>query len=147
MRKTQERLSVEGGDYTKEEILGTLETFFKNVRGVALVFLFGSTATGHAHEGSDVDIGVSFKTRPRIDRIMDLRDRLISLLKRDVDLVDLNRASPILKMQVLRSGTLVFAADKKQLSQFFVDTVNQYDDLKRIRKPCEESLLRGRLYA
>jgi predicted nucleotidyltransferase len=147
MRKGQQNLSSEARDPTKEEILGILETYFKNVQGVALVFLFGSTATNRAHRKSDVDIGVLFKTRPRIQHIIRLRDDLISLLRREVDLSVLNEASPILKMQVLKNGTLVYAGDKRQFSQFFVDTVNQYDDLKRIRKPCEESILRGRLYA
>jgi predicted nucleotidyltransferase len=147
MRKGQQNLSSEARDSTKEEIIEMLETFFKDVHGVALVFLFGSTATGLAHRKSDVDIGVLFKTRPRIDRIIRLRDKLISVLRKEVDLSVLNEASPILKMQVLKNGTLVYAADKRQFSQFFVDTVNQYDDLKRIRKPCEESILRGRLYA
>jgi predicted nucleotidyltransferase len=147
MRKCREGLTIEARDPTKEEILGVLETFFNHVQGVVLVFLFGSTATHRAHRMSDVDIGVLFKTRPRIDRIIRLRDKLISLLRKEVDLSVLNEASPILKMQVLKNGTLVYAADKAQFSQFFVDTVNQYDDLKRIRKPCEESILRGRLYA
>jgi predicted nucleotidyltransferase len=147
MRKSQEGLTIEARDPTKEEILGMLETFFKEVQGVALVFLFGSTATNRAHRRSDVDIGVLFKSRPRIDRIIRLRNNLISVLRKEVDLSVLNQASPILKMQVLKNGTLVYAADKSQFAQFFVDTINQYDDLKRIRKPCEESMLRGRLYA
>ena len=59
----------------------------------------------------------------------------------------LNDASPVLKMQVLKKGLLLYARNKKQLHQFFVETVNQYDDLKRIRKNCEDSILRGRIYA
>ena len=83
MRKAQENLSGEARDPTKEEILGMLETYFKDVQGVALVFLFGSTVTNRAHRKSDVDIGVLFKTRPRIQRIIRLRDDLISLPRRE----------------------------------------------------------------
>lgn len=147
MRKTEEKHSIDAINCSKADIYGMLGIFFKDVQGVVLAFLFGSMATGHTHRKSDVDIGVFFKTRPRIDRIIHLRDELGYLLKREVDLIVLNEASPILKMQVLKNGTLVYAADKRQFPQFFVDTVNQYDDLKRIRKPCEESILRGRLYA
>ena len=62
MRKTRERLPIEARDSTKEEIIEMLGTFFKDVHGVALVFLFGSTATNRARRKSDVDIGVLFKT-------------------------------------------------------------------------------------
>lgn len=147
MKKMQESLSSGARGLKKEEILGSLETYFKNVQGVGLVFLFGSTATNRSHGKSDVDIGVMFKTRPHIQHVIRLRDDLISLLRREVDLSALNEASPILRMQVLKNGTLVYASDKRQFAQFFVDTLNQYDDLKRIRKPCEEGILRGRLYA
>ena len=96
---------------------------------------------------SDVDIGILFRTVPDIYAINDLTEELSSLLQREVDLVVLNHASPVLKMQVLKNGILIYASDRRHFHQFFVDTVNQYDDLKRIRKNCEDSILKGRIYA
>ena len=37
--------------------------------------------------------------------------------------------------------------NSKPFHHFFADTINQYDDLKRIRKKCEESVFKGRIYA
>jgi len=37
--------------------------------------------------------------------------------------------------------------DKKFYNQFYVDTLNQYDDLKQMRKICEDNILKGRIYA
>jgi hypothetical protein len=128
-------------------ILEALEAFFMDIQGVALVFLFGSMATGRTHGKSDADIAVLFNSPPSVVHINDVRDKLSAVLKQEVDLIPLNHASPILKMQVLKNGVLVCASDKKHFYQFFVDTVNQYDDLKRVRRTCEESILRGRLYA
>lgn len=129
------------------ELVGVLEPFLTRRKAILLVFLFGSSASGRTHPESDVDIGILFGSVPNVSRINSLTAELSSLLKREVDLVVLNHASPILRMQVLKKGLLVFARDLKVYHQFFVDTVNQYDDLKRIRKTCEDNILRGRMYA
>ncbi len=62
-------------------------------------------------------------------------------------IVTLNNASPVIKMQVLKKGTLLVSKDPKVYNEFFVNTVKQYDDLKRTRKEIEEKILRGRIYA
>jgi predicted nucleotidyltransferase len=129
------------------EFVGVLEPFLAQEKGILLVFLFGSSVSRRMHPASDVDIGILFGSIPNISQINALTAELSSLVKKEVDLVVLNRASPILKMQVLKKGVLVFARDLKVYHQFFVDTVNQYDDLKRIRKTCEDNILRGRMYA
>jgi len=76
-----------------------------------------------------------------------LTEELSSILGREVDLVALNQSSPVFKMQILKNGILIYSRNKKYYHQFFVDTLNQYDDLKRIRKPCEENILKGNIYA
>jgi hypothetical protein len=50
-------------------------------------------------------------------------------------------------MQILKYGKMIYTRRKKYFYEFYTDTVNQYDDLKRIRKNCEENILRGRVYA
>lgn len=124
-----------------------LKAFFSEEQGTLLAFLFGSFANKRMRRSSDVDIGILFRTVPDAYAINDLREKLSSLLQREVDLVTLNQASPVLKMQVLKNGILIYVSHRKYFHQFFVDTVNQYDDLKRIRKNCEESILKGRIYA
>ena len=128
-------------------LANSLKIFLGERPEILLAFLFGSFASKRAHSSSDVDIGILFKTVPKIDAINDIAEELSSIFEREVDLAVLNHASPILKMQVLKNGMLLYARDKKHFHQFFVDTVNQYDDLKQIRKTCEESILKGRIYA
>jgi len=129
------------------EFVSVLEPFLARRKSIRLVFLFGSSVSRRIHPASDVDIGILSDSVPNLSRINALAVELSSLLKKEVDLVVLNHASPILRMQVLKKGVLVFARDLKLYHQFFVDTVNQYDDLKRIRKTCEDNILRGRMYA
>ena len=129
------------------KLLKSLKTFFKGRHKILLAFLFGSFASNCSRPSSDVDIGILFETVPDIYVINGLTEELSSILPREADLVVLNHASPVLKMQILKNGILIYSSNKKYFHQFFADTVNQYDDLKRIRKNCEENILKGRIYA
>jgi len=134
-------------DIKDSEIFIRLADFFGKKSEVLLVFLFGSAASGKMAEGSDIDIGILFENQPDVYEINELKSELNEIFKKGIDIADLNSASPILKMQVLKNGALVFAKDKKIYNQFYVDTINQYDDLKQIRKICEDNILKGRIYA
>jgi uncharacterized protein len=129
------------------QIVESLKHFFNRKRDILIAFLFGSFATQCVSRSSDVDIGVFFKTAPDRNTINHVVEKLSSILQREIDLVILNQASPVLKMQILKNGILLHAPKRKHFYQFFTDTVNQYDDLKQIRKLCEENILKGRIYA
>ncbi|MEN6376036.1 MAG: nucleotidyltransferase domain-containing protein [Smithella sp.] len=134
-------------DKINSEIIDKLKDYFEITSGVLLVFLFGSAVSGKMTEESDIDIGILFENEPDIFEINELKSELNGILKREIDIAVLNSAAPVLKMQVLKKGILVFTKDKKYYNQFFVDTINQYDDLKQTRKICEDNILKGRIYA
>jgi len=134
-------------DKINSEILAKLADYFEIKSGVLLVFLFGSAASGKMTEESDIDIGILFEKQPDIFEINELKSELNGILKREIDIAVLNAAAPVLKMQVLKKGIPVFTKDKKYYNQFFVDTINQYDDLKQTRRVCEDNILKGRIYA
>ncbi|HNS56470.1 MAG TPA: nucleotidyltransferase domain-containing protein [Smithellaceae bacterium] len=134
-------------DKIKSEILSQLADYFRIKPGVQLVFLFGSAASGKMTDESDIDIGILFESEPDIFEINELKSELNGILKREIDIAVLNSAAPVLKMQVLKKGIPVFTKEKKYYNQFFVDTINQYDDLKQTRKICEDNILKGRIYA
>ncbi len=124
-----------------------LEKFLSECSDVILVFLFGSFAGGNVTILSDLDIAIFFSNTTDFYRINDLREKLSEMLNIEVDIVVLNTASPVIKMQVLKKGTLLVNKDPHVYNEFFVNTVKEYDDLKRTRKEIEEKILRGRIYA
>jgi predicted nucleotidyltransferase len=63
---------------------------------VRSIGVFGSTATGHSKEQSDVDILVELN-EPTFDHYMELKFRLEEILGRDVDLVLKDALKPRLK--------------------------------------------------
>jgi uncharacterized protein len=110
--------------------------------GLDVLWLFGSEASGGARPDSDVDLAVLFRGRPEPLEVLDAQGDLAELLGREVDLVDLDRASPILGMQVLRSGRLVVDRNPSRRYAFFSKTVSLYEDVKIGRREAEQALFR-----
>ncbi len=114
---------------------------------IAFAFIFGSFSEGNVTAHSDIDIAVFFCTPADFYRINDLRETLSKELKIETDIVNLNNASPIIRMQVLKKGILLLKNNTHAYNDFFVKTVKEYDDLKRTRKEIEDNILRGKIYA
>ncbi len=123
-----------------------LRDFFSKEKDVALAILMGSFAKGTARKDSDVDVALLFSSPPDFTEILDFKYRLSVLLNKEVDLVVLNTAGPVIKMQALKTGVVLYSRDNAY-EDFFVRTLNEYDDLKYYRREIEENILRGRLYA
>ncbi len=70
------------------------------------VYRFGSTASAQEHAESDLDIAVL--AGDPIDAVarFELQERLAAAVGRDVDLVDLRRASTVMAMQVISTGRI-----------------------------------------
>ena len=129
------------------DVTEKLEKFFEICSDVVLVFVFGSVVKGKMTPFSDLDIAIFFSKTTDLYRVNDLKEKLSEILNIAVDIVVLNNASPIIKMQVLKNGALLINKDPRTYNEFFVKTVKEYDDLKRTRKEIEENILRGRIYA
>jgi len=109
--------------------------------GVAIVYLYGSEALGRATRFSDVDIGVVFRN-PRILRHRDrraslraalircLRPRGVSLAFRELDLVLLQTASPILQFEAIRAGRPLFAADRVFQADYEASVIRDFLDVR-----------------
>jgi len=111
------------------------------------VYLFGSAAANRLTPESDVDIGILFRQKPSALELLQLQQEFTDVLGIQADVVNLDDASPILRMQVLKYGIRVYTKDVRRVNEFFVRTINEYDDLKRVRKPIEDNILKGRIYA
>jgi uncharacterized protein len=108
--------------------------------GLNTLWLFGSEAQGRTRPDSDVDLAVLFQRRPTALEILEARTDLEELLHREVDLVDLDQASPILGMQVLRHGRLLIDRNPERRHAFFSRTISMYEDVKIVRRDAERRL-------
>lgn len=97
--------------------------------GVLLLVQFGSSVTGRLHPGSDVDFGVLVERMPdsfsaHADLIADLQ---LLVPDREVDLVFLNRADPLLLKQITDHCELVYGS-RRRLDQLKLYAFKRYQD-------------------
>ncbi len=120
--------------------------------GVVSVYAFGSVPEGRPHRESDLDIGVLFDwaayptARARFEAELDLRVTLSpAVVGRELDLVVLNDAPPLLGRHIVR-GTRVFLADAEADHAFQRDVQLRAADLepfiRRMRADLRASLHR-----
>jgi len=104
-----------------EKVLEGLKTYFEGRDDVSFAFLFGSAVRGRIRLEGDVDIAVYFKPEKEIEweafnktykgetRIaLDLE----RLLKKEVDLVVLNRARAVISDEIIRKGKPLIIKDR-----------------------------------
>ena len=75
---------------------------------IKVMYLFGSYASGTSRSDSDVDIAVFTDGRETPTMDLDLGVFLQQRLKRPVDVVIMQKASPILQHEVLRKKVCIF---------------------------------------
>jgi predicted nucleotidyltransferase len=115
-----------------EEIHDGVQGVGDRVPDLELVVLFGSTAKGRRRAGSDVDVAVRCAGPADLDV---LHGVLAPVLGTDrLDLVDLHRVSPLLAMEVARSGRLLYESRRGTFRQFQSLASRRYCDTAKLRR-------------
>ncbi len=109
--------------------------------GAEVIWIFGSEAAGTARESSDLDVAALFRRSPKAVELMNARTELSEVLQRAVDLVDLEIASPILAMQVVRHGTLISDENPSRRVRFLAGLPGRYEEVVRARREAEKRLV------
>jgi predicted nucleotidyltransferase len=123
MPKTTQMISI-------EEIRNRLAPIFKD-EGLKIALLFGSAVLGKVHNQSDIDLAFLFD-RPA--DILSLTNSVIRLLHADnIDVVDLRRASPLLKFSVAKNGRLLYERQPGLFNEFYSLAFRMYVDTKKLR--------------
>ena len=99
------------------------------------VYLFGSLATGSARADSDLDL--AFLPSGPVDPLacFNAAQEIAELFGREVDLVDLTKASTVLAKEVLRTGWLLEETDRNARQEFEMRTLADYARLNEERQP------------
>ena len=89
-----------------------------SVDGLLAIYLFGSAEKGTMHIDSDIDIAVQTAGTNDPVKLWHTSNRLAKILKKNVDLVDLNVASTVMKMQIISTGRRIYSIDATNSEQF-----------------------------
>ena len=122
-----------------------LPFFFEEEKPIVVAYLFGSMAKGTAGRLSDVDIAIlmSRDHRPTLDYHLYLMSKLANILRREVDVVILNEATPLLRFEVIKHGKVLYCRDEIERIAFEERTIDEYLDMNKIEKEYLECLLQG----
>ncbi|MDP3016421.1 MAG: nucleotidyltransferase domain-containing protein, partial [Deltaproteobacteria bacterium] len=98
------------------------------------IYLFGSSVQGTPGLESDIDLAI-LPVQPLnpLER-WNLAQDLANLLKREVDLVDLRKASTVMRMQVISSGQYLYESNRQERDRFEDYVFSSYARLNEERK-------------
>jgi uncharacterized protein len=103
-----------------------------------LMVLFGSSAKGKTHARSDIDLAFSF--RDKID-LIDLTNKVaISLGTDAVDVVDMRKASPLLRFAVAKTGRVLYEKTPGLFHSFCSLAFRVYVDTGKLREARAQSI-------
>lgn len=94
-----------------------------------MLVLFGSRATGRIHKESDADFAAIFSLPLTLQRELQLRHELSQLFGSEVDLVDLQKAPPLLLHEITTHGRKLFGSNV-EFSQLKRKAFHRYEDYK-----------------
>lgn len=113
-----------------------------------IVILFGSAAAGRMREDSDIDIAFLSDKNLSEYEVFEIAQELGNVLGRDVDLIDMSKASTVFKANILGTGKIIYSADEKRKHEFQIRTFKEYSLLNEERKEILDKIReRGTIYA
>ena len=100
---------------------------------IEVLYLFGSYASGSADCDSDVDVALfvddsKYSDNPLVD--LEVGCLLDKEINKRVDVVVMNRVSPIVQHEVLRTGKRLFERSPKSRCSFELKSFKEYVDVK-----------------
>ena len=107
------------------------------------IILFGSYARGDQRQDSDVDIAIKTKKEISKKEIFELTQELEQLLKKDVDLVDLNAISDSFRYEILMNGQILYCEDSYKFDLYKLDMFREYLELNESRKDIIDNIKNG----
>jgi len=119
--------------------------------GVQAIYLFGSWGTEDEWPTSDVDIAILLP--PQAAKILgalelvNIQNKLSSLLRKPVDLLNLRRVSTVFQKEVVMADRRIYTADEYAAEEFEMLTLSFYQKLNEERaEVLAEGLRSGRFY-
>lgn len=128
-----------------QQVADLMAALSERVPGLRLVYLFGSTAKGRRHPGSDIDIALLAASPLGQVARFDLAAWLAEQLGAEVDLIDLSQASTVMQKEVVAHAQLVFGDEIARVA-YEGRVLSAYARLNEERRPILERIAReGRI--
>jgi len=115
---------------TTAELLDRIAQVVGRHADVRFALLFGSAAKKGPDAARDIDVAVRFARSPSWMEMARLAGRIEDEIGRDVDLVDVDAATTLLRWEIVRTGLAVPVGDAEALTCFRARVPLEYFDLE-----------------
>ncbi len=131
---------------SRENINNIIELLINKLSPVFII-IFGSAAKDMLREDSDIDVAFfSDKIYSKYE-VFIAGQKLAAILGRDVDLIDIKKASTVFKAQILSNGKIIYSRDEVQTKIFYMEAYGEYCKLNEERKEILDRVKeRGAIY-
>ena len=114
---------------------------------VVAIYLFGSAAAGELRADSDIDLAVLPAAPMPAAQLWSLAQELAVSAGRDVDLINLQSASTVMRAQVISTGKRLYCANELLCGEFEDRVYADYARLNEGRRYILDDIReRGRIY-
>jgi len=111
-----------------DEIFKKLKEFLEKDPNISFALVFGSAAEGRLRKDSDIDVAIYVTKELEPLEYLKLATKLSDLIKREVHLIILNTASPLLRHQILKERKILFIKDFDTYAKFREKTMTDYEE-------------------
>lgn len=126
-------------DEADRELLRAIRDVAARQSGLRLLVLFGSRARSEATRRSDWDFG--YVGDELLDRERFVADLVATTETDAIDLVDLDRASGLVRFRAARDAVVVFESADEVFARFWFDAVSYWCDMGPIIRAGYDDLL------
>jgi uncharacterized protein len=119
---------VGSGEKMRAPDLNHLEKVFKKYPDVLAVYLFGSTSSGRAHRGSDLDLAVVPGTKELMAKKLEILADLAREGFCNVDLIFIDGDDVVLHYEAVRRNKLVYQIPSFERGTTYSNVVRKYLD-------------------
>lgn len=113
------------------DIIKKCKSILMDYEDIIFAYIFGSYVQGKMRADSDIDIAIYLGKKMDIETYLEIKMHLSDACKREVDLIVLNDAIPLLKYQIYKNNISLFIRDKTIETRYKVKTLFEYSDMKR----------------
>jgi predicted nucleotidyltransferase len=113
------------------DIINKSKDILMEYENIIFAYIFGSYAQGKIRSDSDIDIAIYLENSIDMETYFEIKISLMEACKREIDLVILNDATPLLKYEIYRNNILLFTRDKTEETNYKVKVLFEYNDINR----------------
>jgi predicted nucleotidyltransferase len=107
-----------------------------------LIYYFGSAVRGELRPDSDLDFAFLAERLTDGYQVFMVAQHLAGIMRREVDLIDLRKASTVMKAQIVACGKNIYASDTNRRINFEIVTLKEYALLNEERQVVLDSFIK-----